>query len=145
VVFDLTEKEKMKLYGLYQQATKGDYAKNTVQGLLSIFSGPNNLEKVAWQKQNGTPREEAMHNWVYDVKKLIDPLYLDKLNARCVVDARLKEKPTIKSLKVFYSYLDHFVVIHREYRHFTRSQITETLQSVESAYNEDGEDNTPLF
>lgn len=44
-------------------------------------------------------------------------------------DKKNKQKPTLKLIKVLYSYLDHFLVIHREHRHFSRSMMTESLPS----------------
>lgn len=73
IIFELTETQKIQLYGLYQQATKGDFDEKAFKGLLSIFySGPSNLEKNAWKAHLGTPREVAMFQWVYEVKKIID-------------------------------------------------------------------------
>jgi acyl-CoA-binding protein len=101
MVFGMDETNRLHLYGLYQQATKGDFDENAHKGLLSMFSGPNNFEKIAWKKHKGMPREVAMHNWVFETKKITDLFSTEKLCNICRDDKRLREKPSIKSLKIF--------------------------------------------
>ena len=137
----MSDAQKLTLFSLYSQATKGDYDENANKGLLSLFySGPNNNEKEAWKKRKGTPREVAMFHWTYQVKKILEPFSSEDVISNCKLDKTIKEKPTEKSIKQLQSYLDHFQVIYRENRHYTRSIRTETLQSVTKSQLDVSED-----
>lgn len=57
---------KLRLYGLYKQATEGD-----VSGPKpGFFDFVGNAKYEAWEKVRGTPREEAMKQYVALVAKL---------------------------------------------------------------------------
>lgn len=71
-----------------------------------------------------------MFQWVFEVKQILDNYQPQDIMNLLKEDKKIKNKPNLKIIKILYSYVDHFLVIHRQHRHFSRSVLTESLASV---------------
>lgn len=112
------------------QAIKGDFAEGGWWVISLLFGSRTKEEDAAWKALVGKPREKAMYQWVFEAKQILDEHSPQDIAKLLQQDKKIKNKPSIKILKILYSYLDHFLVIQRQHRHYSRSYITESLPSV---------------
>eukprot|EP00727_Mastigamoeba_balamuthi_P012651 m51a1_g8008 hypothetical protein (456) ;mRNA; f:166731-168217 len=66
-------KELLEMYGLYKQATVGDYERSTKQSYAECLWRRGNRDKakrVAWKKYSGLAREDAMHAYAQTIERM---------------------------------------------------------------------------